>query len=262
MENKHYPPEEEDITYENGQQVSPHAEEAAITEDFSTEEPVPYETEQEQQQQAPSEPNPFVEHVKKVAKDYWTFLPKAIKNPYEASKQTSDGLTHMINAIITVIIFAISVPLQTYFMPRGFLDVFGTPSLWDAVMVPTFLLMLILVLMVVVKFLVVRLFKATISFVAILARFSVFLVIPTILALIAIPLVLLELFTLSSIFFSIAVTLLLFSSVATLFTIKETSATEHKFDMYHAIILTVVGSFIIIALLGDALMTQFMNPLF
>ncbi|MCZ0702978.1 hypothetical protein J2T56_001308 [Natronobacillus azotifigens] len=215
--------------------------------------------------QTPAQPNPQVEQVKKASKDYWNFLPSALLHPFATSKKMTDSKSDMINGIITLVLFSLFVPFFSYFAARNMvsnslLGSFYTPTFMDYVVTPFFLFLIFFAVLIGIKFGVAQLMKAPISYVGVLTRFASMLVLPTALAALGMLFALLGggfgafLIALAMSFASIA-------SMATLFSIKETSGTDTGLDIFYGIVLTYVGVGIFILIVGDIFIAQIIDSI-
>ncbi|NMO97904.1 zinc ribbon domain-containing protein [Paenibacillus lemnae] len=92
----------------------------------------------------PSQTNAYLESAKKNSKMYFQYFVNVLKNPLAAAQRT--GSEQLINGIITMVIFALLIPLMTYLSlgeARDYLDRYGSPFV-DVVLKPWLWLMLLL----------------------------------------------------------------------------------------------------------------------
>lgn len=123
------------------------------------------------QQAAPAQPNPQLQQVKQVGGQYFSFFYQVLRNPVRISETTNAG--HMVNAIITLVLFCLLLPLIAYFQARASLGVFGDAVPFGAVVVKPFFFLLLIVLMVnSIIFFVLKLGNVTADYREVTSRFG------------------------------------------------------------------------------------------
>ncbi|WP_440897987.1 hypothetical protein ACS127_08495 [Amphibacillus sp. Q70] len=206
-----------------------------------------------------AEPNEFIEKTKEISKSYWGFLPKALKSPFEASKQVTDSKEDLINSLITVVIFALFVPLFMYTSATSMFGEWLRPPFFQTVIFPFFIFILFLGAMVAIIFAVVRLMKAEIDFLLVFTRFATLLVAPTSLVLLSVIFSILNAYFFSSLLLSLALFLASLASIGTIVSIKETHKKDGGIDLIYVIIINYLILFLVIILLGDVLLGDLFN---
>ncbi|MFF2648885.1 hypothetical protein [Bacillus haynesii] len=89
----------------------------------------------------------YTEAAKHASSMYFSFCLKVLKRPFIEMKNA--GEQHVLNSIITMVIFALAVPLMFYFGLKGFFDSLGDysgifarsyamPTFFDIVVKPAF----------------------------------------------------------------------------------------------------------------------------
>lgn len=210
---------------------------------------------QNEVQHGPTPTNEFVEQGKDIGKQYWNFLPSALMHPYATSKRMTDSKVDLANAIINIVLFSLFVPLFTYFAARSVSYGFFSPTFTDLVLKPFIVFVIFFAALVGIMFGVAKLMKSPLSYVGVMTRFAALLTLPTVLAAIAMIFCILSAYTFSIFLISIAVALMALASLATVFSIKETTS-DGGLDVFYGIVLLYVGIIIFIMIVGDAFVGQ------
>ncbi|QHZ45548.1 zinc ribbon domain-containing protein [Bacillus sp. NSP9.1] len=127
----------------------------------------------------------YVEAAKKASSMYFSFCLRALKRPYKEMKNA--GEQHFTNSIITMVVFAIIVPLTFYFGLKGFFDSLGRysgiwsgsdmmPTFFDIVVKPAFTFAIYIFLLFVFTYAGVRIQGAQAPFKEVMGRFGALLV--------------------------------------------------------------------------------------
>ncbi|MCH1627840.1 zinc ribbon domain-containing protein [Ferdinandcohnia quinoae] len=122
----------------------------------------------------PQQPNQALEATKKISKLYFAYFMQGLKSPTNMAQNVKGD--QFINGIITMILYAISIPLMVYLGLRG--SVFS-PSFTDAALKPGFYYLLFIGFVALVTFGVVKLGRVEASIQDVFARFGAFLIVPT-----------------------------------------------------------------------------------
>ncbi|WP_182199812.1 zinc-ribbon domain-containing protein [Paraliobacillus salinarum] len=199
--------------------------------------------------------NEYVDQGKEVAKKYWSFLPQAVLHPYATSKRVNEE--GMINAIITLVLFSLFIPLSSYI---GVSTYFRAPF-FDTVLKPFVIMLLFFALLIAVKFGVAKLMKANISFIGVLARFGTLMVVPTIFVLASIIFMFLSSYTFSVLLMVCAISFASIASMATIFSIKEKAVGRGGLDVIYGVIITYVAMMIILFIIGDSIMGRLIGDI-
>ncbi|MBU8686485.1 zinc ribbon domain-containing protein [Priestia megaterium] len=94
-------------------------------------------SEAQSQSQVQPQPNQHVVQAKQVSKSYFSYFAEGLKNPTSTAQEARDN--QFINALITVILYVISVPLMLYFgwkllliqFIKGMADLAGAEDMLD-----------------------------------------------------------------------------------------------------------------------------------
>ncbi|WP_449537898.1 zinc ribbon domain-containing protein [Ferdinandcohnia sp. Marseille-Q9671] len=124
--------------------------------------------------------NQVLEATKNISKLYFGYFLQGLKSPTSMA-QNVDG-SQFINGLITMILYAISIPLMVYF---GFKGDYFSPSFSDAVITPTIYYLIFIGFTALVTFIVIKFGKVQASIKDVFARFGAFLIVPTAFLLVA-----------------------------------------------------------------------------
>jgi hypothetical protein len=169
----------------------------------------------------PAQPNQHVENAKHISKLYLGYFMQGIKSPTAVAQEVRGE--QFINGLITLFLYAISIPLMLFFGWEVIVDKFisamkeGTLGVWDAlqefgfgdldakgledymdlsfvdiVIKNSFYLLLGLAVIGLVAFAMVKLSKQTISLQDFFARFGTFLIVPTAILLLGVVLAIIK----------------------------------------------------------------------
>lgn len=121
----------------------------------------------------PAQPNQQLEAAKKISKLYFGYFLSVLKKPYTVA--TKVGNEQFVNGLITVILYALIIPLMLYMSLgdyRGWMD---SPVL-NIIVKPTIGYTLFLLLIATYIFIAIKLGKVNTSYKDVIARFGTFLV--------------------------------------------------------------------------------------
>lgn len=130
--------------------------------------------------------NQYLETTKKISKQYFSYFMQVLKKPYASSKNV--GSEHLVNGIITIVLYCLFIPLMTYFGVSGVLSKvndFGSflgtdlnikPPFTDIVIKPVFAYVIFTLLVATYTFAAVKLGKVSASYKEVIARFGSFLI--------------------------------------------------------------------------------------
>lgn len=229
----------------------------------------------------PAQPNQHVENAKHISKMYIGYFMQGIKNPLATAQGVGDG--QFINALITIILYAISIPLMMYFgwkmlLVKFFGVIYTTTtgeqlesdfgsgllnakpaadasgiSFVDVVVKQSIFMFIALVVIVAVTYGVVKLAKIDVSFKELFARFGTFSIVPTGLFIVGI--------VLSLIHIDIFVYFLLFGLLGILFVIPLTitsfkNNTPGGLDKVYSILITYVVTIIALSMVSKGLLEE------
>ena len=149
-----------------------------------TQQPVPDQStqgyNQPPSQGAPQQSNRYIESTKKVSKMYFSYFVQVLKQPYASTYNV--GAEHLINGIITMVLYAFLIPFTLYFYIKenaeklGF-DFFGLigsteVSFVETALKPTFAYAIFILLIFLFTFASVKLGRSQASFQEAIARFG------------------------------------------------------------------------------------------
>lgn len=197
----------------------------------------------------------YVQQGKAISKQYWNFIPSALAHPFAASKH--DGPANKINAMITLLLFSLLVPLFSYtgFSYTGIPEQFR-PTFVEMVVKPFFIFAIFFALLLAVKYGVAKLMKADVTFINVMTRFGIIMVLPTAVALVAVLFSILGIYDFSIILFFLAISLASIASMATIFSIKEKAPETGGLDVFYGVVLTYVAMTIILLVIGDSILSE------
>lgn len=120
----------------------------------------------------PATQNPHVEKAKTASKLYLSYFLQGMKTPTTLAQSVYGD--QFVNGLITMIIYALSIPLMMYFGVRDFVDDFT-----EMVIQPAFFYLLFIGFVALITFAVVRMGRVQVSLKDVCARFGTFLIVPT-----------------------------------------------------------------------------------
>jgi hypothetical protein len=191
----------------------------------------------------------YIEKGKVISKLYFSYFMSVLKKPVQTSEKIDRS--ELINGIITIALFALMIPLMTYFGLKGAVEnSFYTPEIsFSAVVIkPFFSLFIFLALVGVIIFGAVKLGKSSASLLDVLARLGAFLVVPT--ALLAVALII---SLLGSYWFALFLVLGLmgFSFIIPLIVYSLKREQSTGLDAFYCTFLTYLGIIILFTIIGE-----------
>lgn len=191
----------------------------------------------------------YIEKGKVISKLYFSYFMSVLKKP----AQTSENIdrSELVNGIITIALFALMIPLMTYFGLKSAVEnSFYTPEIsFSAVVIkPFFSLFIFLALVGVIIFGAVKLGKSSASLLDVISRLGAFLVVPT--ALLAVALII---SLLGSYWFALFLVLGLigFSFIIPLIVYSLKREQTSGLDAFYCTFLTYLGIFILFTIIGE-----------
>lgn len=150
-----------------------------------------------QTQASQGAPNQYIETTKEISKQYTSYFLQVLKKPFASTK--SVGSEHFINGIITMVLYALMIPLMFYFALKGivpnyikeflnteeygiefvttFIDGFTQEiAFTDVVVKPFFTYLIFILLVTAFTFGALKLGRVQVSFKEVAARFGSFLI--------------------------------------------------------------------------------------
>lgn len=213
----------------------------------------------ETEAQAQEKANDYVEQGKQVTKQYWNFIPGALGHPFQTSKRVSDG--DKINAIITLALFSILLPLFAYTTIRKLSDGYFQPPFFDMVIKPFFVLVIFFVVLIAVKFGVAKLMKANVTFWDVLTIFGTLMILPTVVAFGSLILSFVSSYTFSTILFFFSISFTSIASMASVFSLKARAPEKAGLDAVYGVIITYIAMAIIVFIIGDSVVGNLISEI-
>ncbi|WP_377887528.1 zinc-ribbon domain-containing protein [Alkalihalobacillus sp. R86527] len=210
--------------------------------------------------------NEYLEKGKQISKNFFSFALEAFKGPMAASHKVTDS--DKINGIIAHLLFAFLLPFFSYMTTKnvtnsitnGFSPGASVPIPFGAIVIQPFIYILIfLAVFTAVNFGVAKLMRADLSFMNVMTRFGVFIVIPASLLLVAVLFAFISASFLSALFFFLGLGLFTVSSTSLLFSLKEKAS--GGLDVYYGLIITNVVMFIFFAVVLMTVMENIIDQM-
>lgn len=202
---------------------------------------------------AAAQPNPQLQQAKQISKQYLAYFAEVLKSPTRTGQNSTAG--HMVNGLITLILFSLLLPLIAYVQLHNQGSRFGFGfqnhiSFGSVVIKPFFFLFIIVMLVNSVIFLVLKLGNAGASYREVTARFGTFMIPSVAFYLVAF---LFSLVSDGSLMMSLLIALGLFSWFVAVCLVIYSFKKDHSngLDAFYGVILTYIASIILIALLGE-----------
>ncbi|WP_026771835.1 zinc ribbon domain-containing protein [Sediminibacillus sp. JSM 1682029] len=202
--------------------------------------------------------NEYVEKGKEISQQFFGFAKEALKGPMVASRKVTAADT--VNGIIAHVLFALLLPLFSYFTAKSFSNGYFTIPFGTTVVQPFIYLLIYLAIYTAVVFGVAKLMKSNLTFLEVMSRFGVFNVLPAAVLLVAVIFSLISATAFSLFLFGVSLVLFLASSLAVIFSVKE-DAVEGGIDVYYGLIIANIAMVIIFAIIGDSIVGNLMNEL-
>lgn len=220
--------------------------------------------------QVNTQPNQYLEGAKHTSKLFFSYFIKVLKSPYTSSQ--SVGEDNFINAIITIILYSLIIPLMTYFglksllsAANGITGMFGvdtssiSPSFLNVVIKPTIAYAIFVLLVATFTFAAIKLGKVKVSFKNVISRFGSFLIPFVAILLVALIMALLEMKTFLVVLFFGFITSLFLVPPLVIASFKKES--HSGLDVIYGTLLTYLLTIITISIMGkmmfDALLNSF-----
>jgi hypothetical protein len=195
-----------------------------------------------------------LQQVKQVSKQYLSYAVQVLKSPAQAGQASDAG--HLINGIITLVLFAFILPLIMYFQLKslvrniGFFGLESNISFGAVVLKPFFFLLLFILLMNSIILLVLKIGNNSVHYREVTARFGAFMIPAVAFLLIAL---LFSLLNAGSLMINLLTAAGLFSWFAAVCFVIYTLKKEHTggLDAFYAVVITYMVSLLILVLFGD-----------
>lgn len=204
--------------------------------------------------------NTYVEQGKNIAKSYWDFLLATVKKPTQQAQIMGRG--SMINGLITLVLYSLLIPLMIYFVIKGTFGGYMAPSFSEVFFKPAFFILLFMALNTAVIYAVAKPGNNNLNFKDVVARFGGFLVVPTLLFVLAIIFSVLQLFTMVGFAGVLGVIGLFVAATMTIYSLKRQA--KQGIDAIYGTFLFYVAFYIIVRLISENIMInglmRNMNP--
>jgi hypothetical protein len=196
--------------------------------------------------------NQQLNQAKQVSKLYFKYFVDMLKNPTKNSQNANES--QFMNGIITMVLYALCIPLMLFFGLRDAFGAFYEPSFADMVMKPAFFYLLFIGFIDVVLFAILKISRVNVSFKGVTARYGSFLVVPTAFLIIALLLSLVG--TMLFMLFLLFGFLGLFIVVAfVLYSYKKDS--QQGLDPVYGTFISYLSILILFAILGQQMIESF-----
>ncbi|WP_186579947.1 zinc ribbon domain-containing protein [Aquibacillus kalidii] len=191
---------------------------------------------------------------KNVASEFLGFAKKSIASPMKASREVSSE--DKVSGIITHVLFALLLPLFSYFAAKGLSAGYIEVPFGAFVVRPFFFLLIYLAVYSAVVLGVSKLMKSQVNYIEVVVRFGVFNVLPVALLLLAVLFSILSVPVFSFILFGTGIGLFFVSCIAIIFSVKENG---EGLDVFYGLILANIAMSIIFMIIGDSIVGNLIN---
>ncbi|WP_226654804.1 zinc-ribbon domain-containing protein [Guptibacillus hwajinpoensis] len=208
--------------------------------------------------------NEYIEKGKLISKNFFSFAIQAFKGPMSASHNVTES--DKVNGIIAHLLFAFLLPFFSYVTaknvaPDGLYDFPITIPFGSFVIQPFLYILIFMAVFIAVNTGVAKLMRVNLSFMNVMTRLGVLIVIPTAAFVVAVLFAALSANVISLLFFFIGTSLFTVSSTSLVFSLKQKST--GGLDVYYGLIITTVlmGIFyaIVIAVVVEKFTDQISN---
>lgn len=212
------------------------------------------------QQGGPSEPNPQLQQIKQVSSQYWKHFVQVLKQPTRIGETTNDS--HMVNGIITMVLFSLMLPLIVYFTLKNTVGGFGFRlmhiSFGDIVLRPLIFLFLVTMMVNTLIFYALKLGNVVVSYREVIGRFGAYMIPSTAIMTFG---VLLSLLKVNGDFLGWVVLAGIFSWMLAVSATIYSYRNRYKdgLDPFYGILGTFAGSLLLLYLFGDNLLSVFFD---
>jgi hypothetical protein len=215
-------------------------------------------------QGAPQQPNRYIESTKKVSKMYFGYFLQVLKQPYASTQKV--GAEHLINGIITMVLYAFLIPFTLYFFIKNTSNsigsFFGSSSsievpFSEVVLKPTLAFAIFIFLICLFTLAAVKLGRSQASFQEVTARFGSLLIPIVAILLVALIMSLLDI--------KLFVVVLLLALLGSIFLVPALVIASFKkdsafgLDAIYGTFVTYILTFIAFAIMGDMLASSLME---
>ncbi|MCA0172116.1 hypothetical protein LCD38_09445 [Bacillus sp. RAR_GA_16] len=204
--------------------------------------------------------NEYIEKGKLISKNFFSFAIQAFKGPMAASHNVTDS--DKVNGIIAHILFAFLLPFFSYVTVKNIPtnEFYEIPIPFGSFVIQPFLYILIfMAVFVAVNTGVAKLMRVNLSFMNVMTRLGVLMVIPTAAFVIAVLFAVLSANVISLLFFFIGTSLFTVSSTSLVFSLKQKST--GGLDVYYGLIITTVLMAIFYAIVIAVVVEKFADQM-
>jgi hypothetical protein len=206
----------------------------------------------------PVQSNVQLQQVKQISMQYFSYFIEVLKSPVRAGQTSNAG--HVVNAFITLGLFALLLPLIVYFYLRStIVDInflgFETHVSFGRVVIKSFFILALIVLASnSVLFLVLKLGKAGVKYREVLARFGTFMVPSVALFVVALLFSLVGAHSVMGIFITAGLFAWLAASGFVIYSFKKDHTSG--LDAFYGVLITYLATLLLLYLFGDAILSN------
>ncbi len=217
-------------------------------------------TDQTGQQGGPSEPNPQLQQIKQMSSQYWKHFVQVLKQPTRIGEMTNES--HMVNGIITMVLFSLMLPLIVYITLKNAVSGYGFGfvhiTFGDYVLKPLFFLLIVTLMVNSLIFLALKLGNVVASYREVIGRFGSYMI-PSA-AIVAFG-VLLSILQVNGGFLGWVVLAGFFSWMLAVSATIYSYRSRHTggLDPFYGVLGTFAGTLLLLYLFGDNLLSVFFN---
>lgn len=195
------------------------------------------------------QPNAYLQNAKHISQSYFSYFSEILKKPYAMAKQV--GTEQLLNGIISIILYALILPLVTYlFIKMNNLDTYIISPFLNIVIRPMIGYAVFAVLVGTFTYAALKLNKVTVSYKEIISKLGAWLVPFTAILVIAGLLALLK-FEIFILFLIIGFFGLIFTVPVFLILNYKQDNTVGGLDTIYSILLTYAATFILLRIMGQ-----------
>lgn len=213
---------------------------------------------QPNQQNQPNQPNPQLQQFKQASSQYLSHFLQVIKNPTRVSELTN--ASHMVNGIITMVLFSLMLPLIVYFTLKRLWGGFGFAhiSFGTYVLNPLIFLFLVIMMVNTLIFFALKLGNVVLSYREVIARFGANMIPSTAIMIVSFLLSLMEV---DGEFLSWVMLAGIFSWILAVVSTIYSYKNRHTggLDPFYGVLGTFAGSALLLYLFGDNLLSVFFD---
>ena len=206
--------------------------------------------------------NEYIEKGKLISKNFFSFAIHAFKGPMSASHNVTDS--DKVNGMIAHVLFAFLLPYFSYITaknitPDGLYEIPISIPFGSFVIQPFLYILIFMAVFIAVNTGVAKFMRVNLSFMNVMTRLGVFMVIPTTAFLVAVLFAVLSANFISFLFFFIGISLFTVSCTSLVFSLKQKST--GGLDVYYGLIITTVLMIIFYAIVVAIAVEKFADQM-